>query len=600
MGDRKRRKADCEYRKFNNEWTRQYFFTDIGNKALCLLCREHVAIFKEYNLKRHFATKHPGYCSGLSEEAQAQKSRQLVEQLKKQQNLFTKQSKTQEAAVKASFVVAYNVAKENKAFSDSEFVKKCMLDVAEIICPENKKDFENVSLSRRTTTRRIEVMERDLLEQLMHKSEQFDWYSLALDDSTDVTDTAQLLIFIRGVNDEFDITQELLSMESMKDTTTGEDLLMKVKGCIEKYGLQWGKLKSVTTDGSPNLTGKNVGLQTRIQQTVNEACPGHELTFLHCIIHQEALCKNVLDMDHVVNIVMKIVNFIRSRGLNHRQFISLLTDIDADHTDVLYHTNVRWLSLGKVVKRVWNLREEIVLFLEMKDKPFPDFCDPRWRADLAFLVDIMDHMNNLNVTLQGKNVIVHEIYFAVQAFKRKLDLFSTQLKERKFQHFPTLNTMTIGVCEARKYSKKVSDLRVEFSRRFGDFRRLENKLKILANPFTVDVESAPDNLQLELIDLQCKSVLKDSFNPENVVQFFKSLSKSMFPNLRNFAKEMVVMFASTYVCEQTFSIMKQSKSDLRSRMTDEHLAAVLRIFTSETRPDFENLVKECKQHQFSH
>lgn len=48
-------------------------------------------------------------------------------------------------------------------------------------------------------------MEHDLLEQLMEKCKQFEWYSLTLDDMTDVTDTAQLLICTRGVNNDFDI-----------------------------------------------------------------------------------------------------------------------------------------------------------------------------------------------------------------------------------------------------------------------------------------------------------------------------------------------------------------------------------------------------------
>jgi len=34
--------------------------------------------------------------------------------------------------------------------------------------------------------------------------------------------------------------------------------------------------------------------------------------------------------------------------------------------DVLYHSRVLWMSLGKVLRRVWELREEIVMFLEMK------------------------------------------------------------------------------------------------------------------------------------------------------------------------------------------------------------------------------------------
>jgi len=49
-------------------------------------------------------------------------------------------------------------------------------------------------------------------------------HTIALDESTDVLDTAQLLIFIRGIDEHFCITEELLSMESLKGTTTAQDL----------------------------------------------------------------------------------------------------------------------------------------------------------------------------------------------------------------------------------------------------------------------------------------------------------------------------------------------------------------------------------------
>jgi len=250
------------------------FFTTRKDKAACLICQEEVAVFKEHNIRRHFISKHANYGSNLSDEARVQKASDLLKQLKKQQNIFTKQNKTQEAVSKASFLVAFDIAKESKAFCDSEFIKRCMIHVAEVVCPEKVKDFEKLSLSRRTIVRRVEDINQDLLKQLMLKSEKFDYFSIALDDSTDITDTAQLLIFIRGINSDFEISQELLSMESMKDTTTGEDLLLKVKECIEKRDLSLTKLKSVTTDGSPNLTGKNVGLLSRLG-------PDHELAFFH-------------------------------------------------------------------------------------------------------------------------------------------------------------------------------------------------------------------------------------------------------------------------------------------------------------------------------
>jgi len=212
----------------------------------------------------------------------------------------------------------------------------------------------------------------------------------------------------------------------------------------------------------------------------------------------------------------------------------------------------------------------------------------------------MDHLNKANLTLIRRDAIIHELYFAVNAFEKKLTLFSNQMKERKLQHFPTLNSLTISVIEAEKYIKKLTDLQSEFLRRFTDFKKIQLELMILSNPFTVNVEHVPSNIQLELIELQSTNVLKDSFKPENVILFFKSLSNDLYPNLKDFAKSMLVMFASTYVCEQTFSIMKHNKSDLRSQMTDEHLAAVLRIATTNMQPNFDKLVYDFKQLHFSH
>ena len=142
----------------------------------------------------------------------------------------------------------------------------------------------------------------------------------------------------------------------MKDTTTGEDIFKCVGKVMHTMQLSWLKMVSVTTDGCPSLTVKKLSLLKRLSDRVSEFDCTRELIFLHYIIHQEVLCKSVLDMKHVVDPVVKIVNLIRARGLNHRQFIKLLEDCSSDHSDVLYHTHVRWLSLGKVLRRFWDLK----------------------------------------------------------------------------------------------------------------------------------------------------------------------------------------------------------------------------------------------------
>ena len=63
------------------------------------------------------------------------------------------------------------------------------------------------------------------------------WYPIELDKSVDRTDTAQLLIFICAINNDFDIFEELLSMESIKSQTTGSDIFEIVKKGLNNYHL---------------------------------------------------------------------------------------------------------------------------------------------------------------------------------------------------------------------------------------------------------------------------------------------------------------------------------------------------------------------------
>ena len=424
------------------------------------------------------------------------------------------------------------------------------------MCPEHKAKLNSIALSRRTVVRRVQKRSDDLMSHLKDTSKQFLWYSLALDKSDDAQDTAQLLVFIRGMDAYFQLTEELLSAESLKDTTTGKDLFHAVENCIARTGLEWNKMASVTTDGARALTGKNVGLLNLMNDKIKAEHSGHALIPLHCVIHQGSLCKGALNIKHVTDSIVNVVNLIRARGLNHRQFKAFLEDLETELWDVLYHSRVRWLSLGKVLRRVWELREKIVMFLEMKSIQC-DFCtnivDEEWRLDFKFAVDIMEKLNELSIKLQGNGIFAHEMYVHVKSFQMKLSLFSRQAGNNKFCHFPLLKEANISGKLAAKYKVQLDTLAVEFDRRFQDFKNLEPQFNILSSPFTTEVDSAPENLQLELLDLQASNDLKEKFKSVSLPDFYKSLSDDLFSNLKNFAAKFLTLFGSTYICEQAFS-----------------------------------------------
>lgn len=81
-----------------------------------------------------------------------------------------------------------------------------------------------------------------MCDQLKLKLENCTYYALALDESCDITDTSQLLIFIRGINDRFEIIEELLSTCPMKGTTPGEDFFTAIQEVLEKQNVKWDKI----------------------------------------------------------------------------------------------------------------------------------------------------------------------------------------------------------------------------------------------------------------------------------------------------------------------------------------------------------------------
>lgn len=101
-----------------------------------------------------------------------------------------------------------------------------------------------------------------------------------------------------------------------------------------------------------------------------------------------------LKINHVID-----VNFIRARALNRKQFVALLEEHETEQGYIGYHTAVRWLSLGKMLKRVWDLRAEIQEFCEKKGKDIPELSDADWMVELAFAVDVTALMNELNTKL---------------------------------------------------------------------------------------------------------------------------------------------------------------------------------------------------------
>ena len=63
----KKRKIE-EKRKFNIQWTEKYFVSKLFGNIICPICNDKISICKEYNIKRHYASKHESEYQTFNEE----------------------------------------------------------------------------------------------------------------------------------------------------------------------------------------------------------------------------------------------------------------------------------------------------------------------------------------------------------------------------------------------------------------------------------------------------------------------------------------------------------------------------------------------------
>ena len=123
----------------------------------------------------------------------------------------------------------------------------------------------------------------------------------------------------------------------MKTTTKGEDVFEVVDNFFKKNVFQWSKLVDCMTDGAPAMLGRKSGLQARVKAV------SPSVICVHCFIHEFALAAKFLPLNlkKNLNLIVKMVNYIKTSALNSRLFKIICEDIGLEYTSLLFHTEVR-------------------------------------------------------------------------------------------------------------------------------------------------------------------------------------------------------------------------------------------------------------------
>ena len=111
-------------------------------------------------------------------------------------------------------------------------------------------------------------------------------------------------------------------------------------------------------------------------------------------------------------------------------------DLNSEHKQLLYYIKVRWLSRGNLVARVFELRDEIKIFLETaKPELAVHFENVKFLSRSAYLLDIFEFLNQLNLKMQGKGKDIIQFVDFTGAFVKKLGNWKRKVKNGNFDMF---------------------------------------------------------------------------------------------------------------------------------------------------------------------
>uniref|UniRef100_A0A8C8RPP1 Uncharacterized protein n=1 Tax=Pelusios castaneus TaxID=367368 RepID=A0A8C8RPP1_9SAUR len=614
------KKAKLDVRSFQPSWTDKFGFVPNGDRAVCAFCRESV-VCRTSSVQRHFQTKHEKSFFGDADKIES--IARAVAGFEKESSIFKHLiiNKNQ-AATEGSYKVAQCIAKYGKPFTDGEYIKEVFLSTSEALFSDMpEKDailtrIKELPVSVRTIERCISEMAENINEKQTTALKDAAVFSVAVDESMDINDVSRVAIVARYCASG-EIREELCCLKPLPDTPTLGDIAETFVNHFEERGVDIRKIFCVTTSDAPAIVGKQMRFVKLLEDKI-----GHPTVKLHCVIHQENLCAEILnsELNNVVNTVVQIVNFLVARStLIHGRFRALLEEMDGAYKDAPCH--IPWLSCSKILVQFVNCFDAIKASLSENGQNFPETEDNKWLCKLMFLTDITGHLNELNLCLQGEGQTVLDFYETWKAFVAKLAVFSQDIRSstfRYFQHIKGLSThCTICVDEIGTYMEKLES---EFVERFQDFQQFGPMFSFLITPENFD-ESKMDlsvfqwmcvkDFEMQLIDLQCSTLWSSKFKDlqhelgvtkkghgASILTCWMSLPVQ-FNCLKKMAFAMLSAFGSTYLCDQVFSHMKSVHCFSRSRLTADHLEACVQLKVSKYEPDIGKLSKQ-KQGQGSH
>ncbi|XP_078581210.1 zinc finger protein 862-like [Branchiostoma floridae x Branchiostoma japonicum] len=436
------------------------------------------------------------------------------------------------------------------------------------------------------------------------------YFSLMIDETTDVAVTKQLIIYARYLTEKHKVKTSFLGIVAIDDGKA-DTIVAAIQAFLTSVDLDINRMAGFGSDGAAVMVGRRNGVAAQLR-----AANG-KLVNVHCIAHRLALsaaqgADGIPYLQKWKDLLGQLYRFyeyspVRMAGLKNIQKV-----LDSS-VKLVQAKDVRWLSHDAAVKALRKTFAAVVMSLEREATERSEAAarglalflkDFKFCATLMMMSDILPKLTKLSKVFQRKDVNFSDIHDRVGDTIDGL----MKLKQTPGENFSGLDGFlqkNAAVTSEIKYTQEdmdkfMKDIYLPFldnimsnlKERFPDTVLLsafnifnpeeaeydhQDRLELLCEHYAGEVE---DLEEIESEHDVFADVLRAHYSGLTTTQVLRKVMKvhgDTMPNLAKLAAAASVIPVSTADCERGFSTMKRVKTPLRNRMNESTLNNLLMI-----------------------
>lgn len=373
-------------------------------------------------------------------------------------------------------------------------------------------------------------------EHVIKEINESQFFSIQVDDTTDISQTSQCSLIIRFINSEGKLVERFLGFQDVSEDRTSENLYRVIDEILHKFNYEQ-KLIGQCYDGASVMSGHLNGLQKKIKDKAPQA------VFVHCLAHR----LNLVLQQSFLKITKCRIFFASISGIPsffHHSGKRSYALTSSGARRIPSNAETRWSSHSKILNVIvedWDKLKEVFEMLinnEQSDSKTINtargFLNDMNNFEFTFLAivfnEIFGHTDLLFEILQKKSL---NICYCVSQIQKTTDILKSK---RNDPHFEKLFKRANDITDVN-FSKRNCDVSEDSYKRLY-FEILDHILMEMDTRFQ-------DCGKLQFICLSDTSKFKDfdSCFPAKEFESLKTFYSNIFTKVQRLKNELSLIYA---------------------------------------------------------